>query len=364
MAVTAALRRGPLSVEELISLNQEIAGMARAGLPLDQGLTALAQDMKRGRLRDVTQQLGDDLKAGKTLPQALMQQKGRLPSYYAALLEAGIRSGRLAEVLGSLTMYSRSVADLRSSLMVALLYPAIILVLGLTLLGIVASVILPEFADVFRNFRLRLPLLTEALLTVGRHPFLILVLPAGIIVGLVVGLRWVIRSSPTGRVRWARFIYALPIFGSLIRSARLAAFVELLGILVDRSIPLPEALRLSAEASSDPLLLLGSRQVEADLGQGKLLGEALWQQMLVPELVVWMITYGEKQGTLGATLHQVAQVYRRQTELRADLLRTVLPSLVIVFLAVFLGTCFILGLLTPMYGLLEGLGGFKSGLSK
>src|SRR5436190_23863687 len=98
-AVTAQL-----SPEDLVTLNEEIAAMSRAGLPLDQGLTALARDMGMGRLQQVTRQLGDDLHSGLTLPQALEKQAGRVPPYYAALLAAGIRSGRLSDVLATLTL--------------------------------------------------------------------------------------------------------------------------------------------------------------------------------------------------------------------------------------------------------------------
>ena len=86
----------PLSADELITLNEEIASMARAGLPLDQGLAVLAREMSAGRLRNVTEQLAADLRAGLTLPEALKRQEGRVPGYYAARLTAGIRSGRPA----------------------------------------------------------------------------------------------------------------------------------------------------------------------------------------------------------------------------------------------------------------------------
>src|SRR5580698_6079268 len=85
----------PLSLEDLITLNEEIAAMAKAGLPLDQGLSALAKEMGGGRLQAVTEQLANDLRSGCTLPEAIKRQPGRLPPYYAALLNAGIRSNRL-----------------------------------------------------------------------------------------------------------------------------------------------------------------------------------------------------------------------------------------------------------------------------
>src|SRR6266496_5805088 len=83
--------RGPLSADDLITLNEEIAGMARAGLPLDQGLAALAREMGRGRLQRVTKELAADLQEGRTLPEAFDRQGTRVPPFYAGLVSAGVR---------------------------------------------------------------------------------------------------------------------------------------------------------------------------------------------------------------------------------------------------------------------------------
>src|SRR5437773_11110165 len=106
-AATAHTSRlaGPLAIEDLVVLNEEIAGMARAGLPLDQGLAAMAREMGRGRLQQVTASLARDLHAGQTLPEALAGQSGRVPSFYAGLVSAAIRTGRISEVLATLTAY-------------------------------------------------------------------------------------------------------------------------------------------------------------------------------------------------------------------------------------------------------------------
>src|SRR5437870_8667292 len=101
-SVTSEVRPGGpvgLSANDLITLNEEIAGMARAGLPLDQGLAALAREMTRGRLKQATVEIAGELKAGRTLPEALANQGSRVPPFYAGLVEAGIRSGRLGEVM-------------------------------------------------------------------------------------------------------------------------------------------------------------------------------------------------------------------------------------------------------------------------
>jgi type II secretory pathway component PulF len=307
----------------------------------------------------VTEQLAADLRAGHTLPQSLQRQQGRVPPYYAALLNAGLRSGKLGDVLGTMTLYSRSLADLQSMIVSALLYPGIILMVGVTLLIFVSKVVMPTYLEIFEGFKMKMPLITEFLFFVGNHSGALLLMPMlGTILGLTAA-RFALRRSPRGRIMWARFVYALPVLGTLMRSARLAAFTDLLGILIEQSVPLPEALRLATEASSDPLVFQGGAQVESELREGATLSLALHRQRLVPQLVSWMIGFGEKQNTLGSSLRQVAQMYRRQVELRANLLRTLLPPIMVLLLAGTLGGFFIFGLMAPMFELLGGLSGGK-----
>jgi type II secretory pathway component PulF len=348
---------GQLSAEDLIILNEEIAALAKAGLPLDQGLAVLGKQMAAGRLKSVTAQLADDLRVGHTLPQALERQKGRVPSYYAALLAAGVRSGRLGDVLATLTIYSRAMADFRSNLVSALLYPLIVFIMGFSLIVLLSFYVLPIYVQIFAEFRMKLPLMTEILVFVSRHPFQILILPPLVLITAVLVQRFWLRRTPEGRMTWARIVYSLPIFGYMLRAARLAGFTDLLGILVDQKVPLPEALSLAAETSSDPLLMEGGRLLERDIRQGVPLGPALKNQRLMPELVIWMVGLGERQGNLGAALHQVAEMYRRQAEMRAAFLRVVLPPILIIFVGMFFFFVFVFGINLPFLELLDGLSG-------
>ncbi len=315
--------------------------------------------MGRGKLKQVTRQLADDLAAGFTLPQALERQKGRVPPYYAALLAAGIRSGRIGDVLGTLTIYARSLGDFRAALVSATVYPLTILVLGLGMVVFVSAWVVPEYADVFEKFHLKLPMVTLLLIFISTHWLATMVIPAAVVIAIPLAVRWAFRGSAYGRVLWARFVYTLPVAGTLLRSARLAAFTDLLGILVDQSIPLSEALPLAALASSDPLLGWGAGPIEKNLQQGMPLGEALRKERLVPDLVVWMTRFGEKQGTLGKTLHHLAQMYRRQADVRAEFLRTVAPPLLILLVAGVMVVLLVFGLLAPMLRMMEFWGGGK-----
>jgi type II secretory pathway component PulF len=344
-----------MNADELIALNEEIAGMARAGLPLDQGLAALARDMGRGRLQRVTADLAQDLQAGHPLPEALDRQAGRVPAFYGGLVAAAVRSGRVGEVLAILTMYARAMANLRFIIVEALFYPALVLAFGVVLFGLLCVFILPQFDELYRDFHLTLPAVTHVALTIGQHPLQFVVLPIGAILVYAVLLYVGTRFSEKGRCLWARMVYAIPVVGTLIRSARMAAFTDLLAILVDHSLPLVEAFGLAGAASTDPLMARDARIIEQELSQGKPLGEVLRGRGLVPEWVSWMAGLGERRGNLGATLHQIADMYRRQVEMRAALLRSVLPPFMITATAGVFVVFFVFAGMLPMLRLLEGL---------
>jgi type II secretory pathway component PulF len=344
-----------MKTEDLIALNEEIAGMARAGLPLAPGLLALAREMGRGELQRVTETLAEDLISGKTLPEALEKQSAHVPPFYSGLVSAGVKTGRIAEVLATLTMYARTVANLRATIVDAFFYPAIVLVFAIGLFAFLSFVVLPLFDKIFQDFNMSLPLITQAVLALSRKPFEYVFLPALVLLLGVLFFRVVVRSTALGRVLWARLIYSVPIIGTLLRSARLMSFTELLAILIDHEIPLPEAFRLAGAASSDPVMAARAREINDDLNQGLPLGFVLKGRGLVPEWVAWMTGLGEQRGSLGKSLHLVADLYRRQVEMRAAILRSVLPPIMILLTAGLFTALFVASVMLPMIKLLEGL---------
>ncbi len=348
---------GQLSPDDLITLNEEIAAMARAGLPLDQGLAAMAHEMGSGRLQRATSEIANDLRSGMTLPEALGRQAGRVPDFYPALVSVAVRSGRVSEILATLTVYARSITDLRSTVFGAIFYPSVVLAFSFVLFGFVSWKIIPQFERIFADFGLDLPIITQIAIQIGRHPMEFVLVPPLTIVIAISLAKLSLRGTETGRRAWTRFVYSMPLVGTLVRSARLAAFSDLLAILVDHAMPLPEAFRLAGKASSDPLMASAAVYVEQDLCDGKTLGEALRTRRLVPELIAWMTGLGERRGNLSQSLHQAAQVYRRQVEMRAAMLRSVLPPFLILGTAAVLVGFFALSMFLPLIKLLAELSG-------
>ncbi|MFO0808445.1 MAG: type II secretion system F family protein [Gemmataceae bacterium] len=344
-----------MNADELIALNEQIAGMARAGLPLDQGLAGLARDMSRGRLRRVTEGIATDLKAGSTLPEAIERHRSELPPYYANLITAGIRTGRLPDVLSTLTSYARTVNTTRLIVIDSLFYPIVVLFFAMVLFGLLMFFVMPQFDQIFADFQMKLPTVTEIVFGIARHPVLFLVTPLAVFVLLPLLVRAFLSTTERGRVTWAHLVYAVPVIGTLLKSARLAAFADLLAMLVDYELPLPEAFRLAGEASSDPVMAYRAKEIADRLDQGMPIAEALRGRGLLPEWVAWMTGAGNERGTLAQTLRQIATLYQRQVQSRSALLRTVLPSIVIIMTAGTLTGAFVLSVMLPMIKLVEGL---------
>jgi type II secretory pathway component PulF len=223
------------------------------------------------------------------------------------------------------------------------------------LFAFASLIVVPQFEETFNAFQMRLPLTTQWLLLVGRIPIGAILAPVLVLAVVIVLIGFVLRRTEHGRQRWARLLYVVPIFGTILRASRLAAFSDLLSILVEHEVPLPEAFSLAGAASSDPIMAGAVRRIEEDLKQGQPLGKALQGRGLIPEWVGWMISLGERRGTLGKTLHQVADTYRRQVEVRAAILKSFLPPLLIILVAGLFASFFVVALIAPMVKLLEAL---------
>lgn len=278
-----------------------------------------------------------------------------MPPYYANLVTAGVQTGRLPDVLATLTAYARSVSATRTIVSEALFYPAVVMVLGVALFTILTAFVLLQFDQIFQEFGLKLPAITEFVLVFGRHPVELVVVPAAVLILGPLLARMVLRRSARGRRLWARAVYLVPMVGSLIRTARLAAFTELLGLLVEYGVPLPTAVRLAGGASSDPEMAAQAEIVEARLTEGAPLAEAFRGRGLVPDWVAWLAAAGERRGGLGPALRETAAVYRRQVDARSAVLRSVLPPFIVVVTAGTLTVFFVVAVMAPLLKLLEGL---------
>jgi type II secretory pathway component PulF len=317
-------RPGAISLDELIALNDEIAALVRAGVPLEQTMGTLAEDMP-GRLGAFANMLAQRAARGQSLQQIVADKDLRMPPVYRAVIEAGTRIGRLPAALESLSASIRRLAETRRAVMSAALYPILILVLTCGAFAFFCSRIAPSLWLGLNIMRVP-----------GRDAF----------INLVSAGRWALYWAPLAMIlicasaaiwwshsrravllhpRWSGALLGwLPWIGPMLKLSRTAAFTEVLALLVENRVPLPEAVVLAAESCGDRRLIASARWMSAALTRGEPAAEAARD---LPPLLRWLMGAVELQGILPSALRHAAESYRCRAEHQADMTRVLLPAL-------------------------------------
>jgi general secretion pathway protein F len=304
-----------------------MAALIRAGVPLERGLIAAGRDLQ-GRLGSIVGDLGERLGQGERLPEALAGSKRRIPAIYRAVVEAGIRSGRLSEALEGMADIARGFAEMRRAVALAMIYPLALVSLAYGLGLIFLLQIAPRFIQTFDVLGLAplrslndLVALNEWVIYWGPIPPLLLVILA--VVWFQSGQAMTLDSG------WLSSLFQrLPVIGSMIRYFRAANFADLLALMIDHQVPLEEAVTLAGEASGDRKFLASSLALAGTIRSGQD-GRSVAPADLAgfPPLLGWILSGGRGQGDLAVALRHVAWTYRRKAENRGQFLRSALPTL-------------------------------------
>ncbi len=308
--------RTSYSLEDLIALNDEMAALIRAGIPLELGLDPSFSK----RLGGLTQRLRDRMEQGKSLPEALSDEDEHVPPIYRAIVEAGLKAGRLPEALESLSEFSQALLELKQRIALAFVYPAIVLGVAYGLFVAFVAAVVPRLEDVYRQ--LQLPQHEWMSLLRGLHEMVHIWGP-GVFLAACVLMLWKGRSLSGNRAPW---------MWSIVANFHRASFAGMLALLVKHQLPLPEALRLAGGASSGRRIRKTADELADDVQSGNTLAQSLSTRRAFPPFMRWMISNGEKQGALGATLHQASDIYRHRALNGAQSLKIVLPILLTVLL--------------------------------
>jgi general secretion pathway protein F len=308
-----------ITLDQLVALNDEMAALARAGVPLDKGLLHIGSDLP-GRLGQITRGIGQRLEQGEPLSRVLEEGRG-LPPSYCAVVAAGIRSGRLAVALEGMSSVIRRAADMRRLIIISMIYPLIVLAVAYVLFSFTVLRCLPAMLAVYRE-NTKDSRVLQVLDWVHRTaPDWLPWLP---VVALVLLVLWWLISSKTWSLRGtgrARSRY--PTAAGLLYVGRMATYADTLALMVEHDVPMNEAVTLAAGASGDRGLAAASGRLAACIERGESingrdLGEA-------PPVLAWLLTGSRDKTTLISSLRRSADSYRRHADWMMRWLSLYLP---------------------------------------
>ncbi len=349
--------KAPLTLDQLVALNDELEALVRAGIPLERGLNAASGDY-RGRLGEALRDLSKRLEAGERLPDAMARSGPEMPEVYRSILEAGLRSGRLADALGGMARIGGATLEARRTIALACFYPVLVLILAYGLFLFFLTVVFPRFIETAGAFRLEEAPIITILGRLGESvaywgpliPLLVLAL----------GFAWV-RSgrsrSLDGSKVFRPLVARLPWVGRMVANYRAANFTDLLAHLVDHEVPLDEAVRLAGNTSGNGSFRRSATRFAEKLNAGGTTSNGPSPETLAefPPLVAWMLTSGYRQGTLPLGLRHLASAYRRKADRQAETFRVFLPGLLIVVIGSVAVLSYALLLFVPLRSLWDGL---------
>jgi len=359
MAGTESEGRGarPITVEQLVVLNEEIAALARAGSPMERGLARSGEELP-GRLNAIAAALSDRMKRGQSLVEALEAEKRAIPPLYRAVVEAGARSGDVATALEGMSRYLRGYSEARSAIGLALWYPILVVTLAYGLfLGVILHVI-PRFRETFEVLELPVARSLVWLEGVGRSAWYWW--PVWPILLILVAIAWR-RSALAARFdpRAWTFLGVFPWTRSLLADYQAAGFAELLALLLEHKVGYAQAVSIAAEATGDSRVIAGAENLSRELERGRPADEVLQGDSgkAFSPLLRWALASGREQGSIVQALRNLAPMYRKRAAFKAAKVRLFLPTILMIIVGASVTLLYALTLFLPLTGMLSELAG-------
>jgi general secretion pathway protein F len=310
---------------------RQLSGLVVAGLPLERALTALADESEDPRQRELVSHLRAEVNAGSPFAQALSGSPREFDEVYRGVVAAGEQSGQLGGVLDKLADDLEEQQALKSKLIGATLYPAIVSIFAIVIVIALLVFVVPQVAQVFTSSKRALPMLTQIMLGLSAFMrnwgwLLGLTLIAGV-TSLLVALR-----NEEFRIKFDAFFLGLPVIGKLARGYNAARFAGTLAMLAGSGVPILKALQAAAETLSNRAMRADAMEALIQVREGAPLASALAAKKRFPGLLSMFARLGEQTGQLPVMLQRAAKQLSAEVQRKALAIATVLEPLLIVFM--------------------------------
>jgi type II secretory pathway component PulF len=327
-----------------------LASLLAAGVALSRALMILHKEANSPAARTKWKEIHDLVVDGMPLADAMAKSPETFPRIYVAMVEAGETGGFLELVLTQIAEFHAREKEMKGKVLTALLYPAILLVLALAVLVFLLVFFIPRFQLIFAGFNARLPMLTQAIVTLSDWLRAYgLILAIGVIVAVLLVRTWLV--SPAGRRAWEGAILRIPMVGSLVAQFAMARFCRMLGTLLGAGVPLIQGLNVARRSLGNQILVDALSSSIDRVKEGKSLGSSLADcRALFPSSVLEMIAVAEESARLDRELVRIADVTEGDLDRQLRTAVALAEPLMLFLIAGFIGTVFI-GMVIPIFTL-------------
>lgn len=337
-----------VKLEEVMNFSRQCSAFVGAGIPIIEALTIIAEECKNKQLKGILTESAERIRNGSNLSDALAVHQSALPNYYVPMVRAAELTGRLDEVLDQLAAYLDRDIEARRKVRTALTYPSVVMVMAIVTVFVLAAFVLPRFKDFFASLDAKLPLATRILLAITDFISTFYVFGAIGLVLLVVGF-WGITRTEAGKLQRDSFLLRLPAVGTLLRYSIVERFCRILSSMVQAGVPLPDAMKVASESSSNRKYRHALAEAREAMIRGEGLARPIAATEMFPSGANQMLRVGESTGTLDKQLDTAANFYERELDYKLKRFTDLFEPAIILVVGVIVGFVAI-ALVSAMYG--------------
>jgi type IV pilus assembly protein PilC len=349
------LQRKTIKAKTLMIFTRQLATLIDAGLPLLRGLTVLAKQEPDPVLKKTIISIAEAVQGGGTFSESLTGHPRIFNKLYINMVKAGELGGVLEIVLLRLAEFQEKAQKIKNKVVSAMFYPVIVLVIAIVIMAFLLVFIVPKFEQIFADMLGGKPLPTLTLFVIGTSNLVknhILEIIGGII-AIAVAYKLLSRT-PKGAGMIDAFLLKAPVFGDLTRKSSISRFSRTLGTLVTSGVPILQALNITRDTAGNAVIADAITKVHDSVREGESIVQPLEASGVFPPMVISMIDVGEETGQLPDMLLKVAEVYDDEVDNAVSGLTSLLEPVMIVFLAVVVGTI-VIALFLPLISIITGM---------
>ncbi|MGA2867161.1 MAG: type II secretion system F family protein [Verrucomicrobiota bacterium] len=345
----ALSRKRKPKLQELATFTQQLANLLKSGMPLTVALNSMTHLQSKGIAADVSRELRQDVMEGRSLSDAMAKQPRVFSDLYVNMVRAGESSGALMEVLRRMADHFERFAQVQAKFTSALIYPAFVAVVGLSIMFFFVTYMLPKFMTIFEDIRVPLPMTTQALLGIshflGAYWWLLL---GVVLAGVIIFKRF--QSSEEGRRKLDLWKMNAPVFGKVIKLNLFGQFARTLSTLLENGVPVLTALKITEQIMTNSIVKEAIAKTREEVTDGKTIAQPLARGKIFPQLMVDLVKIGEDTGDVPGALKNVAEAYENELTIALRVMTNMIEPVMIIVMALGVGFL-LLSILSAMFAI-------------
>ena len=344
---------GRITTKDRVVFTRQLATLIGAGLPLAQSLRTVQEQTTNKRMQEIVQEIISDVEGGKSLSDSFAKHPEAFNKVYVALVSAGETSGTMDDSLKRLAAQQEKDAAMMSKIRGAMMYPSIVLVVIILVIGFMLFTVVPQVEGLYRDLNKGLPFVTLMMIKVANFFSSLWWL---VILAMIIGGYFLAQYLKTEQGIRTKDIFKLnvPIFKGMFRKMYMARFARTGQVLLSTGVPMLDMLRITSDAVNNVIISESILRASDKVKGGKALSASLSNEDYFLAMVPQMIKIGEQSGKIDEMMGKTAQVYEDELDEEIRALSTAIEPVLMVFLAIVAGTM-VAAILLPIYSLVGNI---------